>query len=1173
MKYIFRILLTLVLVLGLQGWLAPEVGAQSMTMTLDGEVVLQPQDMDATAYYPEKDQNDNLCALLKVTVTNKLKNPLVLETGGLAVQQRMERENGEIWFWVPYQVKNLHFSCSEYKAMSPIPVRLEKGKVYRLTLRTDAQVETVMNAAVNFAFMKLQIEPADAANAFVSIGKTQEYEVEANYAEGNLFTSSLPLDYGTYYYKVEHEYFATVEGQIELTAAAPKQVVTLQPAYGVLKITSEPAGAVLAIDGKRVGTTPWTSAKLPAGTVQVRLQAQNHALLEETLQVLGDGSEQSHHLKMMPQFGTVTCRSEMADAEIWVDQEYKGVGSWTGTLSSQAAHLLEARKAGHKAQSISFSVASGETKTEVVKAPVPMYGTLVLSTTPADVRVSIDGETMGETPLEQRLLVGKHTVVLKKEGYEDLSFEVTLAHNQRLDEKRTLAKHQLASKQAGPGASLAADFGIEMVFVEGGTFQMGATSEQGSDAYGDEKPVHSVTLSDFYIGKYEVTQAQWKAVMGKNPSHFTGKDNRPVENVSWEDMHKFIKKLNQLTGKRYRLPTEAEWEYAARGGKKSQGYKYAGGNSIDKVAWYRDNSGDKTHPVGKKQPNELGLYDMSGNVYEWCQDWYGDYSSSAQTNPTGPSRGSDRVLRGGGLYSFAGFCRVAHRDPDNPSDGSLSSGFRLVLEVSSSQENPEVDPLETEVSSSQENPEVGPLETLEQSMVFVEGGTFQMGATSEQGSDAHGDEKPVHSVTLSDFYIGKYEVTQAQWKAVMGSNPSHFTGYDNRPVEEVSWKDVQKFIKKLNQLTGKRYRLPTEAEWEYAAQGGKKSQGYKYAGSNTIDEVAWYCINSSDQTDLVGQKQPNELGLYDMSGNVSEWCQDWYNRRYDSYAQTNPTGPSRGSDRVLRGGNWNFIARGCRVTGRHCSDPSSRDTYIGFRLVEGELPPQENPEGDPLEALAESMVIVEGGTFQMGATSEQGWDPYDDEKPVHSVTLSDFYIGKYEVTQAQWKAVMGENSSGFRGDYNLPVEDVSWEDVQKFIKKLNRLTGKRYRLPTEAEWEYAARGGKKSQGYKYAGSNTIEEVAWYEDNSGDKTHPVGKKQPNELGLYDMSGNVDEWCQDRYGSYDSSAQTNPTGPSRGSQRVCRGGSCSTGASLCRVTDRDGTYPSLGFGVGFRLVLLP
>ena len=370
-------------------------------------------------------------------------------------------------------------------------------------------------------------------------------------------------------------------------------------------------------------------------------------------------------------------------------------------------------------------------------------------------------------------------------------------------------------------------------------------------------------------------------------------------------------------------------------------------------------------------------------------------------------------------------------------------------------------------------------------------------------------------------------------------------------------------------------RLPTEAEWEYAARGGKKSKGYKYAGSNTLAEVAWYNGNTGYGTHPVGHKQPNELGLYDMSGNVVEWCQDWYGA-YSSSSQTNPTGPASASSRVLRGGSWRHIEGYCRVSNRYDGGPSNRGYTIGFRLVEGELPQQEDPEPDPevvLEALAESMVFVEGGTFQMGATSEQGADAYSDEKPVHSVTVSDFYIGKYEVTQAQWKAVMGNKPSLFQGD-NLPVENVSWDDIQEFIKKLNQLTGKTYRLPTEAEWEYAARGGKKSKGYKYAGSNTLEVVAWYDGNSNYKTHPVGQKQPNELGLYDMSGNVEEWCQDWYGNYNSSSQTNPTGPASGSCRVIRGSSWGHPALFCRVSSRIYFFPSYGVSsCGFRLVLVP
>ena len=234
-------------------------------------------------------------------------------------------------------------------------------------------------------------------------------------------------------------------------------------------------------------------------------------------------------------------------------------------------------------------------------------------------------------------------------------------------------------------------------------------------------------------------------------------------------------------------------------------------------------------------------------------------------------------------------------------------------------------------------------------MIAVKGGTFTMGATAEQGDDATDYEKPAHQVTLSDYYIGETEVTQELWQAVMGSNPSYFTGNLQRPVENVSWDDCQEFIKRLNQLTGKTFRLPTEAEWEYAARGGSQSQGYKYAGSNTATDVAWiihsdffnlfYCTFNLYATHSVGTKRPNELGLYDMSGNVYEWCQDWYEENYYSFSsQTNPTGPISGSFRVKRGGSWRYVAGSCRVSYREYysparSAPTDGYSHLGLRLA------------------------------------------------------------------------------------------------------------------------------------------------------------------------------------------------------------------------------------------------
>ena len=222
-------------------------------------------------------------------------------------------------------------------------------------------------------------------------------------------------------------------------------------------------------------------------------------------------------------------------------------------------------------------------------------------------------------------------------------------------------------------------FDGQMVTVDGGTFQMGCTNEQGSDCESGEKPVHIVTLSSFQIGKYEVTQAQWQAIMGNNPSYFKNCDECPVENVSWDDIQEFLKKLNNKTGKNYRLPTEAEWEFAARGGNNSKGYKYTGSNDIGNVAWIEDNSSSKTHPIGQKKANELGIYDMSGNVWEWCSDWYDTYNNTAVSNPTGATKGTARVDRGGSWDFNARYCRVARRATCTPTIRLHTLGFRVIL--------------------------------------------------------------------------------------------------------------------------------------------------------------------------------------------------------------------------------------------------------------------------------------------------------------------------------------------------------------------------------------------------------------------------------------------------------------------------------------------------------------
>ncbi|MBR5784614.1 MAG: formylglycine-generating enzyme family protein [Bacteroidales bacterium] len=219
---------------------------------------------------------------------------------------------------------------------------------------------------------------------------------------------------------------------------------------------------------------------------------------------------------------------------------------------------------------------------------------------------------------------------------------------------------------------------FNMIPVQGGTFTIGCTKEQSDECWDIEKPEHKVIITGYYLAETEVTQELWEAVMGNNPSTFKG-SKRPVENISWDDAQEFIKRLNKKTGRKFRLPTEAEWEFAARGGNLTKRNKYCGSNNLDDVAWYDENAEAQTHEVKTKQPNELGFYDMSGNVWEWCNDWFTVYTVHSETNPQGVPKGFRRILRGGCWNSYSSFCRVSHRDSYIPSANDYGSGLRLAL--------------------------------------------------------------------------------------------------------------------------------------------------------------------------------------------------------------------------------------------------------------------------------------------------------------------------------------------------------------------------------------------------------------------------------------------------------------------------------------------------------------
>ena len=299
-------------------------------------------------------------------------------------------------------------------------------------------------------------------------------------------------------------------------------------------------------------------------------------------------------------------------------------------------------------------------------APVEAAGyDVTFSCNAPGARIEVDGTSIVSDAGSLFLRTGSHTLRVTAEGYEDYSSSFSVNSSNRTCGISMTKKRNQNKTFTANGVS------FNMVYVAGGTFQMGS-----NDGDSDERPVHSVTLSDYYIGQTEVTQELWQAVMGSNPSYYNGAKN-PVTDVSWNDCQEFISKLNRLTGGRFRLPTEAEWEYAARGGNKSRGYKYSGSDYLGSVAWYGDNSDSKVHPVGSKSANELGLYDMSGNVREWCSDWKGSYPSSPQTNPTGASSGSYRVLRGGSYCRGESDCRSAYRSNNDPTSRISFYGLRL----------------------------------------------------------------------------------------------------------------------------------------------------------------------------------------------------------------------------------------------------------------------------------------------------------------------------------------------------------------------------------------------------------------------------------------------------------------------------------------------------------------
>jgi len=518
-------------------------------------------------------------------------------------------------------------------------------------------------------------------------------------------------------------------------------------------------------------------------------------------------------------------------------------------------------------------------------------------------------------------------------------------------------------------------------WIPAGRFVMGSP-ENEEGRFGDEGPQHEVHLSrGFWLFDTPCTQALWQAMTGDNPSQFKG-ENRPVERVSWEDCQAFIVELDRrLPGLELRLPTEAQWEYACRAGTTTARYH----EDLNAIAWYRNNSDSQTHEVGQKRPNAWGLYDMLGNVYEWCQDDRRDYMSTAAVDI---ETGAHRVIRGGCWENPAQFVRSAYRYAHEPANRYPDLGFRCSSSSASEpararaawgESEQQAEPAETpprrpaarllrlqdeprmatalpasegfRVSTDRDRlyfaritrppwaSEIGrdayglwgvlDVDGVRQRLRWMPPGRFWMGSP-EDDREAFDAEKPRHEVLLSrGFWLFDTPCTQALWQVVMGDNPSQFKG-DNRPVERVSWEHCQDFIARLNQnqrYTGLELGLPTEAEWEYACRAGTETPRY----ADDLDAIAWHVNNSDGNTHDVGKKIANAWGLHDMLGNVLEWCQDGRGN-YHNDTVVNPVGSTEaGARRVFRGGCWNYPARNVRSAYRYAGEPAYRLGALGFR--------------------------------------------------------------------------------------------------------------------------------------------------------------------------------------------------------------------------------------------------
>ena len=586
-------------------------------MSSDGRIVYEPTDIDARVNYPVRDFNDRLCALIKVTVVGELKHELTLDLGTTMqfIERKDRQEIGEVWFYIPAGARRMTFKCSGYKPIEIMAVpAFQPGSVYRITITAESKGTYVTNAMVKSNYLKVKLPEGTR----FSIGRTREYELSSEILSSGDF--SMRLDFGEYYYRAENGLYETAEGTLTVDDNSEVRTIEMTPAYSYLDIRTEPAGASVFVDGELVGTSPMSIPdKLRRGTVSVTAQKEMYYPEEISYSVPGDTKRHTVTVTLSPQFGTVVCRCDDPEAELWIDNQKVGTGTWTGQLSSRSSHYLEARKKGHLSRSVNFDVVEGGTVTQTIGSPEPLYGSIEVLSEPSGAVVKVDGRQVGTTPfILNEVLIEDHRIEVSKDGYEPYTATFTLSHNQHLPLNYTLRKEQpksnvVVNKDRGRlNGHEWVDLGLSVLWA---TCNVGASSP--SD-YGNHYAWGETTTKSSYTSDNSKTDNRTIGDISGNPQY-------DAATANW--------------GSGWRMPTKEEleelvdkcdWEWTRQGG--CNGYKLTGpnGNSIflPAAGWRYGSSllsaGDggrywSSTPYG----GAYGLYFGSGRHVDWGSSYDG----------------------------------------------------------------------------------------------------------------------------------------------------------------------------------------------------------------------------------------------------------------------------------------------------------------------------------------------------------------------------------------------------------------------------------------------------------------------------------------------------------------------------------------------------------------------